>query len=132
MGPQLSPSLRSLLAPLLALAILFSQFFPIVAFAEVPSATEALPSWNDGPAKQAIVDFVKAKTDKSSPDFVPPEARIATSNQNFPSCSYRISSLGMSGLKRTWSISCSIRARSAWRGCFYCWQILARREGQSP
>ena len=40
-------------------------------------------------------------------------------NRNFPSCSYRISSLGMSGLKRTWSISCSIRARSAWRGCFY-------------
>jgi len=28
-------------------------------------------------------------------------------------------SLGMSALKRTWSISCSIRARSAWRGCFY-------------
>ena len=27
-----------------------------------------LPSWNDGPAKQAIVDFVKATTDKSSPE----------------------------------------------------------------
>jgi CRP-like cAMP-binding protein len=40
-------------------------------------------------------------------------------NRNFPSCSYRISSVGMSALKRTWSISCSIRARSVWRGCFY-------------
>ena len=29
-----------------------------------------------------------------------------------------ISSLEMSALKRTWSINCSIRARSAWRGCF--------------
>src|SRR4029079_11755090 len=43
----------------------------------------------------------------------------------------RTALLGMSALKRTWSISCSIRARSVWRGCFYRWQILARREGGS-
>jgi phosphoglycolate phosphatase-like HAD superfamily hydrolase len=43
---------------------------------------DALPSWNDGTAKQAIVDFVKATTDKSSPDFVPPEERIATFDQD--------------------------------------------------
>ena len=41
-----------------------------------------MPSWNDGAAKQAIVDFVKATTDKSSPDFVPPEERIATFDQD--------------------------------------------------
>ena len=41
-----------------------------------------LPSWNDGAAKQAIVDFVKATTDRSSPDFVPPEERIATFDQD--------------------------------------------------
>jgi phosphoglycolate phosphatase-like HAD superfamily hydrolase len=41
-----------------------------------------LPSWNDGPAKQAIVNFVKATTDQSSPDFVPPEERIATFDQD--------------------------------------------------
>ena len=46
------------------------------------SATETLPSWNDGPAKQAIVDFVKATTDQSSPNFVPPEERIATFDQD--------------------------------------------------
>ena len=44
--------------------------------------TDPLPSWNDGPAKQAIVDFVQATTDQSSPRFVPPEARIATFDQD--------------------------------------------------
>ena len=43
----------------------------------------------------------------------------ALHDEKFSGCSYRISSLGMPALKRTWSISCSIRARSAWRGCFY-------------
>jgi hypothetical protein len=46
------------------------------------AADDPLPSWNDGPAKQAIVDFVKATTDSSSPNFVSPEARIATFDQD--------------------------------------------------
>ena len=41
------------------------------------TAQIALPSWNDGPAKQAIVDFVTKTTTAGSPDFVPPEQRIA-------------------------------------------------------
>ena len=48
----------------------------------VHAADDPLPSWNDGPAKQAIVDFVKATTDSSSPNFVSPEARIATFDQD--------------------------------------------------
>jgi phosphoserine phosphatase len=44
--------------------------------------TDPLPSWNDGPAKRAILDFVQATTDQSSPTFVPPEARIATFDQD--------------------------------------------------
>ena len=36
-----------------------------------------LQSWNDGPAKQAIIDFVKRVTQPGSPDFVPPSERIA-------------------------------------------------------
>jgi len=44
--------------------------------------TDPLPSWNDGPAKQAIVDFVKATTDEVSPRFVPPAARIAAFDQD--------------------------------------------------
>lgn len=39
---------------------------------------DPLPSWNVGKAKQAIVDFVRATTDKSSPKFVPVAERIAT------------------------------------------------------
>ena len=41
-----------------------------------------LASWNDGPAKQAILDFIRATTDASSRDFVPPEERIATFDQD--------------------------------------------------
>jgi hypothetical protein len=41
-----------------------------------------LASWNDGPAKQAIIDFVRATTDSSSPKFVPPEERVATFDQD--------------------------------------------------
>jgi hypothetical protein len=41
-----------------------------------------LTSWNDGPAKQAIIDFVRTTTDSSSPKFVPPEERIATFDQD--------------------------------------------------
>jgi phosphoglycolate phosphatase-like HAD superfamily hydrolase len=42
------------------------------------AGTDPLSSWNDGPAKQAIVDFVQKTTDPSSPMFVPPAERITT------------------------------------------------------
>jgi phosphoserine phosphatase len=50
--------------------------------ATVASAQDPLPSWNDGPAKQAILEFVKATTTQGSQQFVPPEARIATFDQD--------------------------------------------------
>jgi phosphoglycolate phosphatase-like HAD superfamily hydrolase len=50
--------------------------------ATVAHAQDALPSWNDGPVKQAILEFVKATTTQGSPQFVPPEARIATFDQD--------------------------------------------------
>ncbi|SHO64373.1 HAD family hydrolase [Algoriphagus zhangzhouensis] len=37
----------------------------------------ALTSWNDGPSKQKIIQFVEKTTDSSSPDFVPESKRIA-------------------------------------------------------
>src|SRR5262249_40550627 len=46
------------------------------------AADDPLPSWQDGAAKQAIVAFVHATTDQTSPQFVPPEARIATFDQD--------------------------------------------------
>jgi phosphoglycolate phosphatase-like HAD superfamily hydrolase len=42
------------------------------------AATDPLPSWNEGQAKQSILDFVVQVTDPASPDFVPKAERIAT------------------------------------------------------
>ncbi|WP_368911842.1 HAD family hydrolase [Taklimakanibacter deserti] len=39
---------------------------------------EPLPSWNAGPVKQSIVDFVDRVTKEGGADFVPPDRRIAT------------------------------------------------------
>ena len=52
------------------------------ASAQAFAQTDPLPSWNEGPAKKAIVEFVQATTDKASPKFVSPEARIATFDQD--------------------------------------------------
>jgi phosphoglycolate phosphatase-like HAD superfamily hydrolase len=38
---------------------------------------DVLPSWNDGPSKNAIVTFVGKVTGESGADFVPPAERIA-------------------------------------------------------
>jgi hypothetical protein len=38
----------------------------------------SLPSWSDGSAKTAIVQFLERVCDTSSPDYVPPSDRIAT------------------------------------------------------
>jgi phosphoserine phosphatase len=45
-------------------------------------AQDPLPSWNDGPAKKAIIEFVKTTTTKGSANFVPAEERIATFDQD--------------------------------------------------
>ena len=39
---------------------------------------DPLPSWNDGPTKQSILDFVAAVTKEGGPDYVAPAERIAT------------------------------------------------------
>ena len=53
-----------------------------VTSANVKAADDPLLSWNDGPAKQAILDFVRATTDQANPQFVPPAERIATFDQD--------------------------------------------------
>ena len=40
--------------------------------------TDPMPSWNEGPAKQAIISFVTDVTREGSPDFVPGPERVAT------------------------------------------------------
>jgi phosphoglycolate phosphatase-like HAD superfamily hydrolase len=48
----------------------------------VAQEIDPLPSWNDGEAKKAIVEFARVTTDKTSPKYVPPEQRIATFDQD--------------------------------------------------
>lgn len=61
--------------PTLVLAVLALLAGAALARAQ---GADALPSWNDTPAKKRIQDFVAAVTDKNGPDFVPPEQRVAT------------------------------------------------------
>jgi hypothetical protein len=44
----------------------------------IARAADPLPSWNDGKAKQSIIEFVGKVTKEGSPDFVPMAERIAT------------------------------------------------------
>jgi haloacid dehalogenase-like hydrolase len=50
----------------------------LTLFTGAVNAQDALPSWNNGATKQAIVNFVTAVTREGSPDFVPVPQRIAT------------------------------------------------------
>jgi phosphoglycolate phosphatase-like HAD superfamily hydrolase len=43
---------------------------------------DPLASWNDGPAKRAILDFVRETIDQTSVKFVPPVERVATFDQD--------------------------------------------------
>jgi phosphoglycolate phosphatase-like HAD superfamily hydrolase len=63
------------LALLCVLTLVFAAICIDLAIAQT---SDPLPSWNDGPAKQAIIKFVQATTTPGSPDFVPPAKRIAT------------------------------------------------------
>ena len=63
--------------------LLAAALVGMVAFtATIARAADPLASWNDGPPKQAILEFVKATTTQGSPQFVPPEERIATFDQD--------------------------------------------------
>ena len=54
----------------------------VIAGLTTAYAQDPLASWNDGPAKKSIVEFVKATTTQGSPQFVPPEERVATFDQD--------------------------------------------------
>ena len=58
---------------LLAAAVVSSLLVTAPMFAQ---QADPLPSWNDGAAKKTILDFVRVTTDKSNPQFVPPEQRV--------------------------------------------------------
>src|SRR5215469_12173990 len=72
---------RALISGLTLLPALGQTLFPSLVRAQ-GTQVAPLASWNEGPTKQAILDFVRATTDQASPKFVPPEDRIATFDQD--------------------------------------------------
>jgi phosphoserine phosphatase len=52
------------------------------AIAAAAQSSDPLPSWHEGAAKQAIVEFVEAVVTEGGADFVPPADRIATFDQD--------------------------------------------------
>jgi phosphoglycolate phosphatase-like HAD superfamily hydrolase len=64
----------------------FSYLFMLVATlafsAPALAQSDPLPSWNDGAAKQAIIDFVAKTATPGNADFVPPAERIAAFDQD--------------------------------------------------
>src|SRR5262245_37913041 len=71
------------LAGVLQMTIFVLQFrLLIIAVLLLPrlvlAQTDPLPSWNEGPAKKSITDFVDRVTKQGSPDFVLQPERIAT------------------------------------------------------
>ncbi|KAB0264443.1 HAD family hydrolase [Microvirga brassicacearum] len=60
------------------LLLIFAAMTAGLAATHSVAQTDPLPSWNDGNAKSAIVEFVKRVTTEGGPDFVPIEERIAT------------------------------------------------------
>lgn len=67
---------RGLLTTAATLSLLFAPALPM--FRQAQAQADPLPSWNDGPNKKAITDFVARVTQQGGPDFVPPAERIAT------------------------------------------------------
>jgi phosphoglycolate phosphatase-like HAD superfamily hydrolase len=57
-------------------------FATLSGVAGAQTQNDPLPSWNNGPAKQAILSFVKEATSQSSPKYVAPGDRIATFDQD--------------------------------------------------
>src|SRR5271163_1063006 len=72
---------RAMLTTLAVLPVLSGTLLPPSAQAQVTQGG-LLPSWNDGAAKQAIVEFVQATTTQGSPKFVPPTERVAEFDQD--------------------------------------------------
>src|SRR5262249_39012880 len=74
-------SRRAILSVLAALPTFSGTFLRSSAQAQVAHG-DPLPSWTEGRAKQAIFDFVRTTIDRSSPNYVVPEDRIATFDQD--------------------------------------------------
>jgi len=64
--------------PSSVIRLAFTSLLVLATSGTIARAEDLLPSWNDGPSKKAIVDFVAKVTAEGSPEFVPVAERIAT------------------------------------------------------
>jgi len=60
------------------LILLLTTIFLFSCIEQNVQKSDPLPSWNEGNSKQSIIDFVNEVTNEKSPNFVKPENRIAT------------------------------------------------------
>jgi hypothetical protein len=60
-APSFAVNRRVLLSALASLPVLSAPLVPAATLAQTAPSGGLLPSWTDGPAKQAIFDFVRAK-----------------------------------------------------------------------
>lgn len=62
----------------LCILTFFALTLMILSSVTASQPQDPLPSWNDGPNKQAIIEFVTKTTDQNQASFIPPTRRIAT------------------------------------------------------
>jgi len=75
-GPSRVGLLRFLCSGAAAICVVF------LMVVQAHAQADALPSWNDGPAKQAIIRFVQEAINESGPKYIAPKDRIATFDQD--------------------------------------------------
>ena len=67
---------RIMFATAMALPVVAGSFLPSRSLAQADA--DPLPSWNDSPRKKAIIDFVSRTTTDGHQDFISPDQRVAT------------------------------------------------------
>jgi phosphoglycolate phosphatase-like HAD superfamily hydrolase len=75
-------SRRALLSTMPVLPTAAGLLLANAAQAQPAPSADPLPSWNDGPTKQAILDFVRVTTDKANASYVASEERVAVFDQD--------------------------------------------------
>ena len=63
---------------LIRIALVSSLVLTVLLSASIVSAADPLPSWRDGATKERLLGFVEQVTDPASAQFIEPEDRIAT------------------------------------------------------
>ena len=89
---------------------------------------DALASWNDGPAKRAIEEFVARVTTEGSADFVRPEARIAVFDNDGTLWCEKPMPIELGFILQRWAKMAdedpSLRDRQPWKAAYtkdYAW-----------